>query len=158
MPTYGIIDSQSAKTVLASEERGIDGGKKIKGRKRHIVVDTQGNLLAIVVHAANIHDTKSGIDPARKAFVKYPTIEKFCGDDGYRKSFEQDVLSELGLGVDISERINPKFEILPKRWVVERTFGWANHSRRLYKDVEIKTQHEENLFMISHMHTLLKRY
>ena len=158
MPTYGIIDSQSAKTVLASEERGIDGGKKIKGRKRHIVVDTQGNLLAVVVHAANIHDTKSGINPARKAFVKYPTIEKFCGDDGYRKSFEQDVLTELGLGVDISKRIKPQFEILPKRWVVERTFGWANHSRRLYKDVEIKTQHEENMFVISHLHTLLKRY
>jgi len=158
LPTYGIIDSQSAKTVLASEERGIDGGKKIKGRKRHIVVDTQGNLLAIVVHAANIHDTKSGINPAKKAFTKYPAIEKFCGDDGYRKSFEQDVLSELGLGVDISKRIKPTFEILPKRWVVERTFGWANHSRRLYKDVEIKTEHEENVFMISHMHTLLKRY
>ena len=144
--------------MLASEDRGIDGGKKIKGRKRHIVVDTQGNLLAIVVHAANIHDTKSGINPAKKAYLKYPTIEKFCGDDGYRKSFEEDVLTELGLGVDISKRIIPEFEILPKRWVVERTFGWENHSRRLYKDVEIKTGHEENMFMISHLHTLLKRY
>ena len=158
VPTYGIIDSQSAKTVLASEERGIDGGKKIKGRKRHIVVDTQGYLLAIVVHAANIHDTKSGINPAKQAFEKYPSIQKFCGDDGYRKSFEQDVLEQLGLGVDISKRIKPKFEILPKRWVVERTFGWATHSRRLFKDVEIKTVHEENMFMISHLTTLLKRY
>jgi len=144
--------------VLASEDRGIDGGKKIKGRKRHIVVDTQGNLLAIVVHAANIHDTKSGINPAKKAFLKYPTIEKFCGDDGYRKSFEEDVLTELGLGVDISKRIKPEFEILPKRWVVERTFGWANHSRRLSKDYEIKAEYEENMFMISHLHTLIKRY
>ena len=143
---------------MASQERGIDGGKKIKGRKRHIVVDTQGNLLSIVVHAANIHDTKSGINPAKKAFVKYPTIEKFCGDDGYRKSFEEDVLTELGLDVDISKRIKPMFEILPKRWVVERTFGWANHSRRLYKDVEIKTVHEENMFIISHLHTLIRRY
>lgn len=144
--------------MLASEDRGIDGGKKIKGRKRHIVVDTQGNLLAIVVHAANIHDTKSGINPAKKAFLKYPTIEKFCGDDGYRKSFEEDVLTELGLGVDISKRIKPEFEILPKRWVVERTFGWANHSRRLSKDYEIKAEYEENMFMISHLHTLIKRY
>ena len=158
MPTYGIIDSQSAKTVLASEERGIDGDKKIKGRKRHIVVDTQGNLLAIAVHAANVHDTKSGINPAKKALMKYQTIQKFCGDDGYRKSFEEDVLTQLGLSVDISKRIKPIFEILPKRWVVERTFGWANHSRRLYKDVEIKTKHEENMFMISHFHTLLRRY
>ena len=71
--------------------------KKVKGRKRHIVVDIMGNLLAIVVHAANIHDTKSGINPAKKASAKYPTIVKFCGDEGYRKSFEEDVLAELGL-------------------------------------------------------------
>ena len=60
-----------------------------------------GCLLAIVVHAANIHNTKAGIEPARIAYQKYPTIEKFCGDDGYRKSFEQAVASELGLEVDI---------------------------------------------------------
>ena len=82
-PTYGIIDSQ----VAVSEERGIDGWKKIKGRKRHITVDTMGNILSIDVHAGNIHDTKAGIVPACDAFKKYPTIEKFCGDDGYRKSF-----------------------------------------------------------------------
>ena len=59
-------------------------GEKTKGRKRHIVVDTMGNMLAVSVHAANIHDTKAGISPAAKAFKKYPTIKKFCGDDGYR--------------------------------------------------------------------------
>jgi putative transposase len=104
-------------------------GKKVKGRKRHIVVDTMGNLLAITVHAANIHDTKSGINPAKKAYEKYPTIQKFCGDDGYRKSFEADVRELLGLGVDISKRIKPEFEVLPLRWRVERTFSWGNHSR-----------------------------
>jgi putative transposase len=133
-------------------------GKKIKGRKRHIVVDTMGNLLSISVHAANIHDTKSGINPAKKAYEKYPTIQRFCGDDGYRKSFEEAVLEQLGLGVDISKRIKPEFEVLPLRWLVERTFSWANHSRRLSKDYEIKIEHEENMFMISHLHTLLRRY
>ena len=133
-------------------------GKKVKGRKRHIVTDTMGNLLAIVVHAANIHDTKSGMNPARKACEKYRTIQKFCGDDGYRKSFEKDVLEELGLGVDISARIKPVFELIPKRWVVERTFGWANHSRRLSKDYEINSLHEQNIFIISHLHTLIRRY
>jgi len=117
-----------------------------------------GNLLAIVVHAANIHDTKSGIEPARIAYEKYSTLEKFCGDDGYRKSFEEAVASELGLGVDISKRLKPEFEILPKRWIVERTFSWANHSRRLSKDYEIKISHAENIFRLSHLHTLLKRY
>ena len=116
-----------------------------------------GNLLAVVVHAANIHDTKSGIISARKAYKKYPTIQKFCGDEGYRKSFEEAVLLELGLGVDISERISPAFVIIPKRWVVERTFGWLGNSRRLSKDYEISTKSEESFVMISHLHTLLRR-
>ena len=132
--------------------------KKIKGRKRHIVTDIMGNLLAITVHAANIHDTTSGINPARRAYGKYQTIQRFCGDDGYRKSFEEAVSAQLSLGVDISKRIKPEFEVLPLRWRIERTFSWANNSRRLSKDYEIKTAHEENMFMISHLHTLLRRY
>jgi hypothetical protein len=116
-----------------------------------------GNLLAVVVHAANIHDTKSGIHPAGQAFVKYPTIQKFCGDDGYRKSFEADVRQQLGIGVDISKRIKPAWEVLPKRWVVERTFSWLNHSRRLSKDYEITVKSEETIVRISHLHTLLRR-
>jgi len=130
----------------------------VKGRKRHIVTDTMGNLLAVNVHAANIHDTKAGIEPAKAACKKYPSIKGFCADAGYRKTFVLLVLTILGLFVDISERITPKFEILPKRWVVERTFAWANHSRRLSKDYEIKTVYAENMFMISHLHTLIKRY
>ena len=116
-----------------------------------------GNLLAVTVHAANIHDTKSGINPARKAFEKYPTIKKFCGDEGYRKSFEEDVSSQLKLGVDISEKISPKFEVIPKRWVVERTFAWMGNSRRLSKDYEISADSAENMVIISHLHTLLRK-
>ena len=129
-------------------------GKKIKGRKRHIVVDTMGNMLSINVHAANIHDTKSGIKAAKRAFEKYPTIERFCGDEGYRKSFVLDVLTELGLPVDISERITSKFVVIPKRWVVERTFAWFGHSRRLSKDFEIRTDSSETMAKISHLRTL----
>jgi transposase len=149
---------------LAADDRGPapvgrkDGGKKVKGRKRHIVTDTMGNLLSICVHAANTHDTKSGINPAKKAFAKHPTIKKFCGDEGYRKTFIADVKAQLSLGVDISPKIMPEFGVSPKRWIVERTFAWANHSRRLSKDYEISTVHEENMFMISHLHTLLRRY
>ena len=116
-----------------------------------------GNLLAVVVHAANIHDTKSGIKPAKLAFEKYPTLKKFCGDEGYRKSFEENVSSMLGLSVGISRRINPKFEILPKRWVVERTLSWLNNSRRLSKDYEINTSSAAHMVIISHLHTLLRR-
>jgi putative transposase len=98
--------------------------EKMKGRKRHIVVDVMGNLLAVVVHAANIHDTKSGINPAKIAFERYPTLKKFCGDAGCRKSFEDDIAKELYLDVDISKRIKPEFQVIPKRWIVERTFAW----------------------------------
>jgi hypothetical protein len=80
--------------------------KKVKGRKRYIVVDILGFILAIVVHVANIHDTMSGGSPASNVFVKYPTIERFCGDGGYRGTFVNFIESNFGgVGVDISERI-----------------------------------------------------
>ena len=72
-----------------------------------------GNLLAVVVHATNIHDTKPGILAAREAFEKYPSIQRFCADAGYRKTFEQDVSRKLGLGVDISARIKSEWEVHP---------------------------------------------
>jgi hypothetical protein len=92
-----------------------------------------------------------------QAFENYPTIEKFCGDNGYRKTFEEEILAELGLSVDILKRIKPVFEIIPKRWIVERTLGWLSHSRRLAKDYEIRTYYSEVMVQISHLHTLLKR-
>ena len=120
------------------------------------MTDTAGNLLAVQVHAANLHDTTSGGGVAGQAVARYPGIAGFCGDAGYRKTFEGEV-GALGLKVDISERIKPGFEILPKRWVVERTLGWMTHSRRLSKDYEILTGSAETMVRISHLHTLLKR-
>ncbi len=117
-----------------------------------------GNLLAITVHAANIHDTKSGILPAGKALKQYPGIQRFCADAGYRGTFVREMEAKFHIGVDISEKIKPhEWEKLPWRWVVERTFGWANHSRRLSKDYEITLSSAETMFKISHLHTLLKR-
>ena len=133
-------------------------GKKIKGRKRHIVVDTLGCILSVYVHAANIHDTKAGWVPASRAYDKYPTIERFCGDEGYRGSFEDYVAYDYDdVGVDISARILPGFVVLPKRWVVERTFAWLGNSRRLSKDYEITTKSEEAFVNISHSRLLLRR-
>jgi putative transposase len=117
-----------------------------------------GNLLAVVVHAANIHDTKSGIEPAKLAVEKYPFIKRFCADMGYRGTFLVDMDEILKLGVDISEKIKPhEWEKLPWRWVVERTLSWLNHSKRLSKDYEISTASAEAIVKISHFHTLLKR-
>ena len=150
-----ILKARKPRQLRKSAE--LTEGKKVKGRKRHIVTDVMGNLLAVVVHAANIHDTKSGINPARQAFRRYPTIKKFCADEGYRKTFEAEVSTELGLGVDISKKIKPEWEILPKRWVVERTFSWLNGFRRLSKDYEITTSSEEANVVISHLAVLLRR-
>ncbi|MCH5352156.1 MAG: transposase [Acutalibacter sp.] len=116
-----------------------------------------GNLLAVVVHAANIHDTKSGSLAARDAFEKYPSIQRFCADAGYRKTFERDVPRELGVGVDISARIKPEWELLPKRWIVERSLAWLNNSRRLSKDYEISVCSAQAVCIIAAFHTLLKR-
>ena len=129
MPTYAIIDSQSVKTASSAHDKGFDGGKKIKGRKRHIAVDTLVNLLSVMVHAANIHDTKAGIFVAKKAFETYPSLKGFCADAGYRNTFEREVSEQLGLTVEISKKIQDiSWDILPKRWIVERTFAWLGWS------------------------------
>ena len=121
-------------------------------------MDVLGCLLAVIVHAANIHDTKGGISVAKRAYERYPSIQKFCADAGYRGTFVSEVEVQLGLGVDISEKIKPhQWEKLPWRWVVERTFSWLNHSRRLSKDFEISVSSAETMVKISHFHTLLKR-
>ncbi len=117
-----------------------------------------GNLLAIVVHAANIHDTVGGTMPFDKAIAAYPSITGMCGDMGYRGTFVEYVLA-TGRTCDITERIKPKeWVIMPKRWIVERTFGWASHSRRLSKDFEVTTSSEIDWFIISHCHSILRRY
>ena len=121
-------------------------------------MDVLGCLLSVVVHAANIHDTKGGISTARRAYERYPSIQKFCTDAGYRGIFVSDMKEQLDLGVDISEKIKPhQWERLPWRWVVERTLSWLNHSRRLSKDYEISVSSAEAMVNISHFHTLIKR-
>ena len=115
-------------------------------------------LLSVVVHAANIHDTKGGISTARQAYERYSSIQKLCAGAGCRGTFVSDAKEQLGLDVDISEKIKPhQWEKLPWRWVVERTLSWLNHSRRLSKDYEISVASAETMVIISHSHTLLKR-
>jgi putative transposase len=148
-PSYGIIDSQSVKTEYASEERGIDGGKKVKGHKRHSVVDILGNLLHVSVHAANCSDTVAGGPVMARAAEKYPSIEAFSGDAGYRGTAVKFVDETLGLVLHISTKIKDGWAVLPKRWVVERTFAWLGRFRRLSKDFEILTGTAENMIRIA---------
>ena len=121
------------------------------------MTDIMGNILAIFVHAANLHDTKTGAYPLALALQKYPTIVGVCVDEGYRKTFEE-LVADFGLKCDVSERIKPKeWHILPKRWRVERTFGWFNGYRRLSKDYEISVVSAESMALIAHCRVLLKR-
>jgi len=148
-PSYGIIDSQSVKTQYASEERGFDGGKKVKGHKRHLVVDILGNLLHVKVHAANASDTKAACDVLQRCAEKYPHIEAYSGDAGYRGTAVTFADEQLGMKLHISTRIKDGWAVLPKRWVVERTFAWLNQFRRLAKDFEILTATSENMIRIA---------
>ncbi|SFE27121.1 putative transposase [Nitrosomonas sp. Nm166] len=148
-PGLGIIDSQSVKTVSYSDCRGFDGGRKIKGRKRHIVVDTPGHLIQVIVHAANTHDTKAAHFVLHAAVEKFPRISIFSGDAGYRGTAVDFVEQVPGLKMHISERIQDTFAVLPIRWIVERTFAWLGNFRRLSKDYEIRARSAENMVRIA---------
>ena len=109
--------------------------EKTKGVKCQIVTDDIGCLLSVVIHKANWHDTKTGRWAAGLATFAYPTLEKICGDGGYRGSFVYEAYKYFGLQVEISKKFKPHvWQVLPKRWKVERTFAWLNHPRRLSKD------------------------
>ena len=143
--------------MYASEDRGIDGGKQVKGRKRHIVVDVWGNLLHVAVHAANRHDTKAAGAVLVRAAEKYPSIQAFSADAGYRGTACAFVTTELGLAFHISTKIQDGFAVLPKRWIVERTFAWLGNFRRLAKDVEILTATAENMIRIAMLRLTLAK-
>jgi transposase len=133
-PSYGIIDSQSVKTgPEARGNTGFDAGKKIKGRKRHILVDTLGMVLRAEVHSAGIQDRDGAALVFDRLTARFPFIAKICGDGGYQGPIVQNASPRP---MDIIKRNHKGFEVLPKRWVVERTFAWLGINRRMSKDVE----------------------
>ena len=138
-PSVGIIDSQSVKASNMCEGNiGYDGGKKIKGKKRHIVVDTLGLVLIVVIHAANIHDSVGAKEVLKTLKDKFLAgIKKIFADGGYIGELIEWSKFSLGFEIEIVKRTEEhKFKILPKRWIVERTFGWLSFHRRLSRDYE----------------------
>jgi putative transposase len=139
LPSVGVIDSQSVKASnVCQGEVGYDGGKKVKGRKRHIVVDTLGLLLVVVVHSATPHDSKGAKKVLSVLKEKYlNNIKKVFADGGYRGELISWAKQEIGILLEIVKRNETgKFKILPKRWIVERTFAWISFQRRASKDYE----------------------
>ena len=138
--------------------RGYDAGKKIKGRKRHIAVDTQGNLLTAVVHSAGIQDRVGARAVLMRLFCRFETIFKVFADGGYTGTLIDWAKEMFGFDVEVIKRNElHTFKVLPKRWIVERNFAWMGWSRRLSKDYELCSTSSETMIWISFIHTLLRR-
>jgi putative transposase len=153
-PTACIVDSQSVKSAEKGGEfidpKGYDAGKKVSGIKRHIVVDTEGLLMHAVVHTADIQDRDGGVMALSTMFGLYPFLKKVFADGGYQGPKFRGALKKVlpDLAVEIVKRSDAAkgFEVLPRRWVVERTIAWLNRCRRLAKDFE--NLHRSSLALI----------
>lgn len=159
-PTAGVIDSQSVKSTESGGIRGFDAGKKINGRKRHIVVDTLGLMVGLVIHSAGIQDRDGAPDVLKTILKRWPWLRHIFADGGYAGPKLKDRLEKVGkFTLEIVKRSDHAegFKLLPRRWVVERTFAWLGRCRRLAKDFEKTVASAEAWVYIANIRLLTRR-
>jgi transposase len=159
-PTAAVIDSQSVKgaDTVGKDSRGYDAGKKIEGRKRHIAVDVMGLLLCVVITAASVQDRDAARPLLWRLAAGFRTVTLVWADGGYAGKLVTWAAGTLHRRVQIIKRSDlPGFHILPRRWVVERTFGWIMKHRRCVRDYERLPEHHETYIYWSMIHVMAAR-
>lgn len=159
-PTVGIIDAQSVKnTLVSSQDKGFDAGKKIKGIKRHIIVDTLGLILAVVIQSASVQDRDGAADVISKLLESWKKIIKIFADGGYRGQLVGLIKTKFKIKLEIIKRDELHiFKILPKRWIVERTFAWIDTNRRNSKNYERLNNTSVAMVHLSAIRIMLNRF
>ena len=154
------MDSQSIKWGNNRALKGFDGNKRIKGIKRHVVVDKNGFLLAIMVTVANVHDSKA-VDFLMRTLAYFLTpVKIILADGGYRGEILEHIKTKFGYLINVVMRSDEKkegFKPISKRWIIERTFAWFDNERRLCRDYELLMENSENMVKLSAIKNLLNK-
>jgi len=159
-PSLGLVDSQSVKTASVTTEKGVDGNKKVNGRKRFILTDTLGLIMGILIVAANVGERAGAEKLFNQTRGKYPRLKKVLADQGYDgEKYVAGIELLFGFVFEIVNKVLGigGFQVQPKRWIVERTFGWLVWNRRLVKDYEENTDVSKAFIQLAMIRLMLKQ-